>query len=93
MFHSWGEFGPGGRGRSVLTSPFEVPDLSDTLPPQLRDLEGVIARPVHEFVRSLVESRRPSIDAVVAADWTAAGLCAHESAMAGGAVIEIPRFA
>ena len=39
---------------------------------------------VHEFVRSIVEGRKPWIDEVRAADWTAAGICAHESAMRGG---------
>jgi predicted dehydrogenase len=47
---------------------------------------------VHEFVRSIVERRSPVIDAVTAADWTAAGICAHQSAMAGGAAVDIPRF-
>jgi predicted dehydrogenase len=47
---------------------------------------------VHEFVRSIVEARPPAIDAVTAANWTAAGICAHESALAGGRAIEIPRF-
>jgi hypothetical protein len=92
IFHSWGEFGPDGRGRDVLTSPFEVPDLSPMLPSPLRDLPDVVARPVHEFVGSIMESRRPAIDAVVAANWTAAGLAAHESAMSGGTVVKIPLF-
>lgn len=92
IFHSWGEFGPDGRGRDVLTSPFRVPDLSHMLPSPLRGLEDFIARPVHEFVGSIMESRRPVIDAVVAANWTAAGLAAHESAMSGGTVVELPRF-
>jgi predicted dehydrogenase len=48
---------------------------------------------VHEFVRSIVEGRRPRIDAVTAADWTAPGLCAHRSAMQGGARVSIPMFA
>jgi predicted dehydrogenase len=48
---------------------------------------------VHEFVSSIVEGRAPWIDAVTAANWTAAGICAHESAMAGGREIAIPRFA
>jgi predicted dehydrogenase len=48
---------------------------------------------VHEFVRSIVERRAPWIDAVTAANWTAAGICAHESAMRGGAEVEIPSFA
>jgi predicted dehydrogenase len=47
---------------------------------------------VHEFVRGIVESRSPAIDAVTAADWTAAGICAHQSAMADGAAVDIPRF-
>jgi predicted dehydrogenase len=47
---------------------------------------------VHEFVRSIVENRRPRIDAVTAANWTAAGICAHESALRGGAGVEVPQF-
>ena len=47
---------------------------------------------VHEFVRSIVEKRKPWTDAVTAADWTAAGICAHESAVAGGREVVIPEF-
>lgn len=47
---------------------------------------------VHEFVRSIVEERQPRIDAATAANWTAAGICAHQSAMRGGAEIRIPDF-
>jgi predicted dehydrogenase len=47
---------------------------------------------VHEFVRSIVEGRPPAIDAVTAANWTAAGICAHQSAMAGGEAVIIPSF-
>jgi predicted dehydrogenase len=47
---------------------------------------------VHEFVRSIVEERKPWIDSVTAADWCAAGICAHESAMNGGARVDIPAF-
>lgn len=47
---------------------------------------------VHEFVRSIVEQRAPAIDAVTAARWTAAGLCAHASAMQGGVRVEVPSF-
>jgi hypothetical protein len=47
---------------------------------------------VHEFVRAVIENRSPAVDAVTAANWTAAGLCAHESAMNGGATIQIPAF-
>jgi hypothetical protein len=45
----------------------------------------------HEFVRSIVERRPPWINAITAANWTAAAICVHESAMAGGQVV-IPEF-
>lgn len=45
-----------------------------------------------EFVRSIRTGRRPSIDAWVAANWTAVGICAHESAMRDGARVSLPRF-
>jgi len=44
----------------------------------------------HEFVRAIVEERKPAVDAVTAANWTMTGICAHESAMKGGKRIEIP---
>lgn len=47
---------------------------------------------VHEFVSSIVEDREPMIDVYTAADWTAAGICGHESAMQNGAEILIPDF-
>lgn len=47
---------------------------------------------VHEFVRSIVEGRKPSIDDVTAANWCAAGICAHESAMRDGAEVVVPAF-
>ena len=47
---------------------------------------------VHEFVSSIIEERPPWPDAITTAAWTAAGVCAHESAMNGGARIEISQF-
>jgi len=47
---------------------------------------------VHEYLRSIVEEREPWINAVTAADWTAAGICAHQSAMSSGAEVIIPSF-
>jgi predicted dehydrogenase len=47
---------------------------------------------VHEFIRSIVEGRKPWIDEIRAADWTAAGICAHQSAMTNGQRVEIPDF-
>lgn len=47
---------------------------------------------VHEFVRSIVEGRKPWIDEMLGANITAAGICAHESAMKNGIPIDIPNF-
>ncbi len=47
---------------------------------------------VHEFVSSIVEERLPWPDALRTAGWTAAGICAHESAMQGGTRVEIPQY-
>lgn len=47
---------------------------------------------VHEFVRSILENRKPFIDEVLGANITAAGICAHQSAMADGAPVEVPVF-
>lgn len=44
----------------------------------------------HEFIRSIVGERDSAVDAAVAANWTMAGVCAHESAMKGGRVVQIP---
>ena len=47
---------------------------------------------VNEFVTSIIEERAPLIDAETAANWTASGICAHESAMNNGATVKIPVF-
>jgi len=47
---------------------------------------------VDEFVRSIVEDRPPLIDARTAARWTAPGICAHQSALAGGAQVSVPDY-
>jgi hypothetical protein len=47
---------------------------------------------VHEFVRSIIEKRSPKIDAITAANWTAPGISAHESAMRRGEEVIIPDF-
>lgn len=72
----------------------EVPGTSDRLPAPLRAFGPNVpqAHLVHEFVRSIVEQRRPRIDAVTAANWTAPGLCAHRSAMEGGRLVAVPAF-
>lgn len=47
---------------------------------------------VHEFIMSLVENRSPFPDAHTAANWTSAGICAHESAIQHGRKVELPIF-
>ena len=47
---------------------------------------------VHEFVTSIIEDRPPAIDETLAANITAAGICAHDSAMRDGAAVDVPLF-
>lgn len=47
---------------------------------------------VHEFVTSIVEGRRPAVDVVRAAEFTAPGICAHLSALAGGEPVSVPDY-
>jgi predicted dehydrogenase len=46
----------------------------------------------HEFVMSIIEQRDPYPNALTSANWTCAGICAHESAMKGGEIVKIPQF-
>lgn len=47
---------------------------------------------VHEFVSALVDDRDPWPNAVTAANWTCVGICAHQSAEQGGAIVKLPEF-
>jgi len=46
----------------------------------------------HEFLTALVEDRECAVNAVKSANWTCVGLCAHESALAGGKIVKLPAF-
>ena len=46
----------------------------------------------NEFISAIVEGRKSAVHAKKAANWTMAGLLAHESAKQGGVVIEIPQL-
>jgi predicted dehydrogenase len=48
---------------------------------------------VHEWLTSIVAGRPPLVDARTAAAWTAPGIVAHDSALAGGRLAEVPDFA
>ncbi|MEY2429115.1 MAG: hypothetical protein QOJ40_2000 [Verrucomicrobiota bacterium] len=47
---------------------------------------------VHEFVSALNKNRNPFPNARESANWTCVGLCAHESAIKGGAIVKLPGF-
>lgn len=47
---------------------------------------------VHEFVSSIVQARRPLVDTITAATWTAPGIVGHESALQEGTPIDVPDF-
>ena len=74
-----------------------------TLPAEIHDAEhlsfvqggghgGSHPHLVNEFVNALTEDRDPWPNAVTSANWTCVGLCAHESAMQGGAIVKLPEF-
>ena len=47
---------------------------------------------VNEFVSAILEDRDPWPNAVQSANWTCVGICAHESAEQGGAIVKLPEF-
>jgi predicted dehydrogenase len=47
---------------------------------------------VAEFIASIVEDRPARVDARRAAEWTAPGICAHESALNDGTTVQIPPY-
>ena len=47
---------------------------------------------VNEFVSALTAGRDPWPNAVTSANWTCVGICAHQSAQQGGAIVNLPRF-
>jgi predicted dehydrogenase len=46
----------------------------------------------HEFISALIEDRDPFPNAMESANWTCTGILAHQSAMRGGEVIDLPAF-
>jgi predicted dehydrogenase len=46
----------------------------------------------HEFIMSIIEDREPFPNAPQSANWTSVGILAHESALKGGELIQIPDF-
>ncbi|MDB6024051.1 MAG: gfo/Idh/MocA family oxidoreductase [Verrucomicrobiales bacterium] len=46
----------------------------------------------NEFVNALIEGRETFPNAKQSANWTCVGLCAHQSALKGGAIVKLPAF-
>ena len=46
----------------------------------------------NEFANALAEKRQPFPNAAQSANWTCVGLCAHQSALAGGKIVKLPAF-
>lgn len=46
----------------------------------------------HEFLRALVEEREPFPNARQSANWTAVGILAHQSALEGGKIMQLPTY-
>jgi predicted dehydrogenase len=74
-----------------------------TLPQEIHDSEhlsflqggghgGSHPHLVNEFINALLEDRDPAPNAVTSANWTCVGICAHESATKGGAIVGLPAF-
>lgn len=47
---------------------------------------------VQEFISAIQEGRPAHVNSIVAANWNVAGILAHESALKGGAIIEMPEW-
>ncbi len=92
------ELQAGQRGRGVTYKRVQPPYRPDLLPAEIAHFTqdgghgGSHPHLVHEFISSIVENRPAAIDAVIAANWTAPGICAHESALREGEVVTIPDF-
>jgi predicted dehydrogenase len=46
----------------------------------------------HEFISALLEDRDPWPNAVISANWTCVGICAHQSTNQGGKIVHLPEF-
>ena len=85
------------RGRHATAERVQPPFRPDLVPAAIAPFAngghgGSHPHLVHEFVRSIVEQRPSAIDTVTAANWTAPGICAHESALRGGELVAVPDF-
>jgi predicted dehydrogenase len=92
-----GRLPAGQRSRKVGTRRQALPPLAELVAPEIADVarKAPHARGIplaHEFIRSLVEERAPAIDVLTAANWTAAGVAAHASAMREGERVGVKQW-
>ena len=85
------------RWRDVTAERLPTPPRPDLLPASLSAYAdgghgGSHPHLVHEFVLSIAEQRSSTVNESVAANWTAAGICAHESSLQGGVWVPIPQY-
>src|SRR5205807_1028494 len=76
----------------VASTPDKTPDYFDRLPEPMRVRTGhgnSHTFLTHEFVRAIVEDRRPAVDVYEAIAYTLPGIVAHESALRGGESLKI----
>jgi predicted dehydrogenase len=76
---------------------YKVPQWWSTnmLPAPLRHNsghEGSHTFLTHEFIDALVNNRRPTVNVYEAVAYTAPGIIAHQSALKGGAQLDVPQF-
>ena len=89
---------PGSRGNAVNSTAVEPPDHVADLPEPLRPFVaggghgGSHPYLVDAFVTAVLGRRPSPVGARVAATWTAPGIAAHASALAGGTRIDVPAF-
>lgn len=68
---------------------------TDMLPEPLRHDSGHYGSHTfltHEFVDALIHERRPTVDIYEALAYTVPGIVAHESALQGGVLMQVPQF-
>ncbi|MAG57684.1 MAG: oxidoreductase [Planctomycetes bacterium] len=85
------------RGVSGRWQAWNVPDYwkTDRLPESMRHNSGHGGSASFlsaEFVEALVEKREPTVDVYQSIAMTAPGIVAHDSAMKGGALMNVPSF-
>jgi predicted dehydrogenase len=79
----------------VKTERYDQPNHYELLPEPLRHKSGhggSHTHLTHEFVMALIEKRQPTVDIYEALAYTVPGFYAHQSALQGGKMMEIPDY-